>query len=79
MSLPQLVAHAAAVSAVLAELDVPPNEPVLITLPDGPGGADCAIDQHGSLGNDLARARYGRSEDLAEPVNLNEAPSSGIY
>lgn len=37
MSLPQLVAQAAAITAVLAELDVHRNEPVLITLPEGPG------------------------------------------
>ncbi|MBV8993079.1 MAG: AMP-binding protein [Pseudonocardiales bacterium] len=37
MSLSQLVDRAAAVSAVLAELDVHRNEPVLITLPEGPG------------------------------------------
>ena len=37
MSLSQLVDRAAAVSAVLAELDVHCNEPVLITLPEGPG------------------------------------------
>jgi len=48
MSLPQLVDQAAAVAAVLAELDVHRNEPVLITLPDGPGFAELfagAIDQ----------------------------------
>ena len=48
MSLPQLVDRAAAVAAVLAELDVHPNEPVLITLPDGPGFAESfagAVDQ----------------------------------
>lgn len=37
MSLPQLVDRAAAVAAVLAELDVHRNERVLIMLPDEPG------------------------------------------
>ena len=37
MNLPQWVAQAAAIAAVLAELDVHRNEPVLITLPEGPG------------------------------------------
>jgi acyl-CoA synthetase (AMP-forming)/AMP-acid ligase II len=37
MSLPQLIDRAAAVAAVLAELDVHRDEPVLIMLPDGPG------------------------------------------
>ena len=37
MSLPHLVDQAAAVAAVLAELDVHCDEPVLITLPEGPG------------------------------------------
>ena len=48
MSLPQLVDHAAAISTVLAELDVHRHEPVLITLPDGPGFAESfagAVDQ----------------------------------
>jgi acyl-CoA synthetase (AMP-forming)/AMP-acid ligase II len=48
MSLPQLVDQAAAVAAVLAELDVHRNDPVLITLPDGPGFAESfagAVDQ----------------------------------
>jgi acyl-CoA synthetase (AMP-forming)/AMP-acid ligase II len=48
MSLPQLVDQAAAVAAVLAELDVHRNEPVLITLPEGPGFAESfagAVDQ----------------------------------
>ena len=48
MSLPQLIDQAAAVAAVLAELDVHRHEPVLITLPDGPGFAESfagAIDQ----------------------------------
>jgi acyl-CoA synthetase (AMP-forming)/AMP-acid ligase II len=48
MSLPQLVDQAAAVAAVLAELDVRRNDPVLITLPDGPGFAESfagAVDQ----------------------------------
>jgi acyl-CoA synthetase (AMP-forming)/AMP-acid ligase II len=48
MSLPQLVDRAAAVAAVLAELYVHRNEPVLITLPDGPGFAESfagAVDQ----------------------------------
>jgi acyl-CoA synthetase (AMP-forming)/AMP-acid ligase II len=48
MSLPQLVDQAAAVAAVLAELDVRRNNPVLITLPDGPGFAESfagAVDQ----------------------------------
>ena len=48
MSLPQLVDQAAAVAAVLAELAVHRDEPVLITLPDGPGFAESfagAIDQ----------------------------------
>jgi acyl-CoA synthetase (AMP-forming)/AMP-acid ligase II len=40
MSLPQLVDQAAAVAAVLAELDVHRNDPILITLPDGPGFAE---------------------------------------
>lgn len=35
--LPQLLDRAAAVAAVLAELEVHRNEPVLITLPEGPG------------------------------------------
>jgi acyl-CoA synthetase (AMP-forming)/AMP-acid ligase II len=37
MSLPQWVDQAAAIAAVLAELDIHRNEPVLITLPEGPG------------------------------------------
>ena len=37
MSLPQLIAQTAMITAVLAELDVHRNEPVLITLPEGPG------------------------------------------
>ncbi|MGH3781066.1 MAG: AMP-binding protein [Pseudonocardiaceae bacterium] len=37
MSLPRLIDRAVAVAAVLAELDVHPNERVLIMLPDGPG------------------------------------------
>ena len=48
MSLPQLVDQAAAVAAVLAELDVHRNEPILITLPEGPGFAESfagALDQ----------------------------------
>ena len=48
MSLPQLVDQAAAVAAVLAELDVHRNDPVLITLSDGPGFAESfagAVDQ----------------------------------
>ena len=48
MSLPQLVDRAAAVAAMLAELHVHRNEPVLITLPDGPGFAESfagAVDQ----------------------------------
>ena len=35
-----LIDRAAAVAAVLAELDVRRNDPVLIMLPDGPGFAD---------------------------------------
>jgi len=48
MSLPHLVDQAAAVAAVLAELDVHRDEPVLITLSDGPGFGDLfagAVDQ----------------------------------
>lgn len=48
MSLPRLVDRAAAVAAVLAELDVQRHEPVLITLPEGPGFAEsfaAAVDQ----------------------------------
>jgi acyl-CoA synthetase (AMP-forming)/AMP-acid ligase II len=37
MRLPHLVDRALAVAAVLAELDVRRHEPILITLPDGPG------------------------------------------
>ena len=37
MSLPRLIDRAAAVAAVLAELDVHRNDRVLIMLPDGPG------------------------------------------
>jgi acyl-CoA synthetase (AMP-forming)/AMP-acid ligase II len=37
MSFPQLVDRAVAVAAVLAELNVHRKEPVLITLPEGPG------------------------------------------
>ncbi|MGQ0717365.1 MAG: AMP-binding protein [Pseudonocardiales bacterium] len=37
MSLPYLLDRAAAVAAVLAELDVHRNDPVLMMLPDGPG------------------------------------------
>lgn len=40
MSLPDLIDQAAAVAAVLAELDVRRNERVLIMLPDGPGFAE---------------------------------------
>jgi acyl-CoA synthetase (AMP-forming)/AMP-acid ligase II len=48
MSLPWLVGQAAAVPAVLAELDVHRNDRVLVTLPDGPGFAESfvgAVDQ----------------------------------
>ena len=48
MRLPHLVDRALAVAAVLAELDVRRHEPVLITLPDGPGFAESfagAVDQ----------------------------------
>lgn len=48
MSLPQLVDQAAAVAAVLAELELHRDEPILITLPDGPGFAEFfagAVDQ----------------------------------
>ena len=48
MSLSQLVDRAAAVAAVLAELDVHCNEPVLITLPEGLGFVESfagAVDQ----------------------------------
>jgi acyl-CoA synthetase (AMP-forming)/AMP-acid ligase II len=40
MSLPRLIDRAAAVAAVLAELDVRRNDPVLVMLPDGPGFAE---------------------------------------
>jgi acyl-CoA synthetase (AMP-forming)/AMP-acid ligase II len=48
MSLPQLIDQAAAVSAVLAQLDVHRNEQVQIMIPDGPGFAESfagAVDQ----------------------------------
>jgi acyl-CoA synthetase (AMP-forming)/AMP-acid ligase II len=48
MSLPQLVDRAVAVAAVLAELDVHRNEPVLVALPEGPGFVESfagAVDQ----------------------------------
>src|SRR3954471_11766890 len=40
-----------------------------------PGGADGAVDQHGSLANDLVRAGYGRSEDLCNH-RAQQVPSS---
>ncbi|MGH3846552.1 MAG: AMP-binding protein [Pseudonocardiaceae bacterium] len=49
MSLPQLIDRAAAVAAVLAELEVHRNERVLIMLPDGPGFDESfagAVDQN---------------------------------
>jgi acyl-CoA synthetase (AMP-forming)/AMP-acid ligase II len=40
LSVSQLVDRAAAIATVLAELDVHRHEPVLVTLPDGPGFAE---------------------------------------
>ena len=40
MSYPKLTDQAAAVAIALGELDVRPNDRVLIMLPDGPGVAD---------------------------------------
>jgi acyl-CoA synthetase (AMP-forming)/AMP-acid ligase II len=51
MSYPKLTSQAAAVTAALAELDVRPDDRVLIMLPDGPGFAEAfagAI-QHGAV------------------------------
>jgi acyl-CoA synthetase (AMP-forming)/AMP-acid ligase II len=43
MSYPELTDQAAAVADALAELDVHPDDRVLIMLPDGPGFADSFI------------------------------------
>jgi acyl-CoA synthetase (AMP-forming)/AMP-acid ligase II len=40
LSVSQLVDRAAAIATVLAELDVHRHEPVLVTLPEGPGFAE---------------------------------------
>jgi acyl-CoA synthetase (AMP-forming)/AMP-acid ligase II len=51
MSYLKLTDQAAAVAAALGELDVRPNDRVLIMLPDGPGFADAfaAVIQHGAV------------------------------
>ena len=51
MSYLKLTDQAAAVAVALGELDVRPNDRVLIMLPDGPGFADAfaAVIQHGAV------------------------------